>query len=120
MAEFDLHAQDAPEENKGQDTRDLEEKILDALRTVFDPEIPVNIVELGLIYDIKISEGGLIQVEMTLTTPNCPVAADMPEQVADTVRAVEGVSHCSVDLVWTPPWTPDRMSEEAKLQLNMF
>lgn len=120
MAEFDLHAQDAPEGDQPQDNPALEEKIIDALRTVFDPEIPVNIVELGLIYDIKITEGGLIQVEMTLTTPNCPVAADMPEQVADVVRAVEGVSHCSVELVWSPPWTPDRMSEEAKLQLNMF
>lgn len=120
MAEFDLHAQDAPDGDKAPESRDLEDRVLDALRTVFDPEIPVNIVELGLIYDLKFTEGGLVQVDMTLTTPNCPVAADMPEQVADVVRGVEGITHCSVELVWSPPWTPDRMSEEAKLQLNMF
>lgn len=119
-SDFDLHATDPLPGVQPPASRDLEDRVLDALRTVFDPEIPVNIVELGLIYDIKLTEGGLCQVEMTLTTPNCPVAASMPDQVADTVRTVDGITHCSVDLVWTPPWTQDRMSDEAKLQLNMF
>lgn len=117
---FNLHDSEAlPADGSAVDA-DLEARVIEALRTVHDPEIPVNIVELGLIYDLKFTEGGYCQVEMTLTTPNCPVAASMPEQVADVVRAVDGITHCSVELVWSPPWTQDRMSEEAKLQLNLF
>jgi FeS assembly SUF system protein len=115
--EFDLHAPDPlPEPPVG----NLEERVLDALRTVFDPEIPVNIVDLGLIYDLRVLEDRRVFIGMTLTAPNCPVAEEIPVQVADTVKAVPGVVDATVSLVWMPPWTQDRMSEEAKLQLNLF
>lgn len=114
---FDLHTQEPlPEKSSG----DLEDQVLDALRTVYDPEIPVNIVELGLIYDLRVLEDRRVFIDMTLTAPNCPVAEEIPVQVADKVRSVEGVADATVNLVWSPPWTQDRMSDEAKLQLNMF
>jgi len=116
---FDFSRQD-PAEPAATPDRDLESRILGALRGVFDPEIPVNIVELGLVYDLKIGGDGAIVVAMTLTTPNCPVAASMPAQVEETVRGVEGVSSARVDLVWTPPWSPERMSEEARLELGLL
>ena len=98
----------------------LQARVLEALRTVYDPEIPVNLVDLGLIYDLVVAEGGAVYVEMTLTAPSCPVAGELPGEVERAVRGVAGVSDVRVKLVWTPPWTQDRMSEEAKLELGML
>ena len=98
----------------------LEPAITDALRTVFDPEIPVNIHDLGLIYGIDISDVGEVVVRMTLTAPNCPMAGMIVMQVEAKVRAVEGVTGVKVELVWDPPWTPDRMTEAAKLDAGIF
>ena len=94
--------------------------IVEALRTVFDPEIPVNIYDLGLVYRNDVDDRGQVTVEMTLTAPGCPVAGDMPQWVADAVAAVEGVGEVNVCLVWDPPWNQDMMSEEARLELGMF
>jgi len=99
---------------------DLAERVLDAMRTVSDPEIPVNIVELGLIYELIANKDGIVYVEMTLTTPACPVAGALPGQVHDAIAAVEGVNDVRVKLVWSPPWDMDRMSEEAKLELGLI
>jgi FeS assembly SUF system protein len=98
----------------------LQEKVIEALRTVRDPEIPVNLVDLGLIYELVVTEGGTVYVEMTLTTPACPVAGALPGQVRQAVAAVPGVQDARVKLVWTPSWTKDRMSEEAKLELGLM
>ena len=95
-------------------------EIKTALRTVFDPEIPVNIYELGLIYKIEIDEANNVAVKMTLTAPGCPVAGEMPEQVREAVAAVEGLGDVDVELVWEPGWNPGLMAETAKLQLGMF
>ena len=97
----------------------LETEVIEAMRTVFDPEIPVNIYDLGLIYDMQIAEGGDVKVKMTLTAPACPVAGEMPGMVARAIRTVEGVTDCDVELVWDPPWNPDMMSADARLTLNM-
>jgi FeS assembly SUF system protein len=94
--------------------------IVAALKTVYDPEIPVDIYELGLIYKIDINDNREVDVEMTLTAPGCPVAGDMPAWVENAVGAVEGVSLVRVQLVFTPPWDPSRMSDEARVALNMF
>ncbi len=96
------------------------EAVIAALRMVFDPEIPVNIYDLGLVYDLEIKSDGSVRVEMTLTTPACPVAGDLPVWVADTVAGAEGVGEAEVHLVWEPQWTPDRLSDEAKLALDLF
>jgi FeS assembly SUF system protein len=125
---FDFGAEPTPppsegpdvERPEGEDDPTLIEPVLDALRTVHDPEIPVNIVELGLIYELTVKEGGIVYVEMTLTTPACPVAQSMPGEVENAVSAVPGVSEVRVNLVWTPPWDRDRMSEEAKLELGLL
>lgn len=98
----------------------LKQAVIEMLTTVTDPEIPVNIYELGLIYEVNISADGDAQVVMTLTTPNCPVAESMPGEVEDRVGSVPGVRTVSVELVWDPPWTPDRMSEAAKLELGFI
>ncbi len=98
----------------------LSAAIVEALRTVYDPEIPVNIYELGLIYKIEIGVGGKVAIDMTLTAPACPVADILPGEVEDKARAVPGVTDVHVELVWDPPWTPDRMSEAARLELGMF
>ena len=90
----------------------------DALKSVHDPEIPVNIYDLGLIYDVDRHKNGNVYVTMSLTAPGCPVAGEMPGQVARALAAVEGVGEVSVELVWNPPWTPDRMSDDAKLALD--
>ncbi len=87
---------------------------------MYDPEIPVNIYELGLIYTIDIGDDGKIKVEMTLTAPACPSAQELPEQVKEAVLGVQGVTDCEVETVWDPPWDPSRMTEEARLQLNMY
>ncbi|MBV9252479.1 MAG: SUF system Fe-S cluster assembly protein [Acetobacteraceae bacterium] len=97
-----------------------EDALIAAVSTVYDPEIPVNIYELGLIYAIDIHDDGHVKVEMTLTAPACPSAQELPEQVHNAVMAVPGVTSCEVETVWDPPWDPSRMSEEARLQLNMF
>lgn len=94
--------------------------LIDAISGVYDPEIPVNIYELGLIYAIDIHEDGRVKVEMTLTAPACPSAQELPEQVRDAVMSVPGVTGAEVETVWDPPWDPSRMSEEARLQLNMY
>lgn len=99
---------------------DIRDRIDKVLRSIRDPEIPVNIVELGLIYQLDISEAGAVAIRMTLTTPNCPVAGDLLREVEQKVRAVEGVIEAKVDLVWEPPWQKDMMSDAAKLQLDMF
>jgi FeS assembly SUF system protein len=102
------------------DVQKLEVLIIDALHTVYDPEIPVDIYELGLIYSIDISPEGKVAITMTLTTPACPVAGSMPGQVEKTVRMIEGVTDVVVDLVWEPVWGPAMMTESARLQLNMY
>jgi FeS assembly SUF system protein len=94
--------------------------LIERLKTVYDPEIPVDIYELGLIYRVDISDNRDVLVDMTLTAPGCPVAGDMPGWVQDAVEGVEGVRACTVNLTFDPPWDPSRMSDEAKLQLNMF
>jgi FeS assembly SUF system protein len=101
-------------------TQALEPAILDAIRTVFDPEIPVNIFELGLIYDVLVDANGVAGIRMTLTAPGCPAAQSLPVEVARKVKAVEGVTDVKIDVVWDPPWTKDRMSDAAKLQLGMW
>ena len=97
-----------------------EEAVIDAIATVYDPEIPVNIYELGLVYAVDVHDDGRVKVEMTLTAPACPSAQELPEQVRDAVLTVPGVTGCEVETVWDPPWDPSRMSDEARLQLNMF
>ena len=94
--------------------------IEDKLRTIFDPEIPVNIYDLGLIYHIDIDAEGMVHIDMTLTAPGCPVAQTFPGTVESHVREVEGVNDVHVELVWDPPWTQDRMSEAAKLELGLL
>lgn len=97
-----------------------EEAVIAATASVYDPEIPVNIYELGLIYAVDIHDDGKVKVEMTLTAPACPSAQELPEQVRNAVLMVPGVTDCEVETVWDPPWDQSRMSEEARLQLNMF
>lgn len=98
----------------------LEEQIVDALKTVFDPEIPVNIYELGLIYDLAIEDEGQVKIKMTLTSPGCPVAGSLPGEVQIKVQNVPGVANADVELVWDPAWNPSMMTEAARLQLGMF
>jgi FeS assembly SUF system protein len=96
------------------------EKLVKALKTVYDPEIPVDIYELGLIYKVDVADNMDTTVDMTLTAPNCPVAGEMPGMVENALKTVEGIGAVKVNLTFDPPWTPDCMSEEAKLELNMF
>jgi FeS assembly SUF system protein len=104
----------------GEDDAALMAPVLEALKTVRDPEIPMDLVELGLIYELIVKKGGTVYVEMTLTTPACPVAASMPGEVERAIRAVPGVTDVRVKLVWTPPWGPELMSDEARLELGML
>jgi FeS assembly SUF system protein len=108
------------ESTAGVDPAELREQVIDALREVYDPELPVNIYDLGLIYTCEVDEQGHVAVEMTLTAPGCPVAQTFPYSVECAVRAVPGVNHAHVELVWEPPWTQERMSETARLQLGFF
>ena len=103
-----------------EETERLTHDIVAALKTVFDPEIPVDIYELGLIYKVDVSDDKDVVIDMTLTAPGCPVAGEMPGWVEDAVREIPEVKSCKVELVFEPPWDPSRMSDEAKLQLNMF
>jgi len=99
--------------------KDLEEKIIDALKTIYDPEIPVNIYEIGLIYEINIQDDFSVKIVMTLTSPNCPVAESLPAEVREKVRTVEGVKDVDLELTFEPPWDMSMLSEEAKLELGI-
>lgn len=98
----------------------LETTIIDVLKTIYDPEIPVDVYELGLIYEVKISSDQHVDIEMTLTSPNCPVAESMPQEVEDKVAAIEGIKSAKVNIVFEPAWDKEMMSEEAKLELGML
>lgn len=97
----------------------IKQGVVDMLRTVYDPEIPVDIYELGLIYDVNVEESGNVAIRMTLTSPMCPVAESLPPEVEEKVRGVPGVTEVKIDLVWEPPWSPSLMSEAARLELGM-
>lgn len=103
-----------------EETDRLADEIVAALKTVFDPEIPADIYELGLIYRVDIKDDRSVDVEMTLTTPNCPAAGELPQMVENAVASVRGVGVVNVSVIWEPPWTPDRMTDEARLVLNMW
>lgn len=102
------------------DTGPVRERIIETLKEIYDPEIPVNIYDLGLIYGLDIDASGAVDLRMTLTTPGCPVAQTFPGMVESAVREVEGVSEATVELVWEPPWTPDVLSDEVKLSLGLL
>jgi FeS assembly SUF system protein len=114
-ANMETHSALSPEE-----TERLTTEIVAALKTVFDPEIPADIYELGLIYKVDISDERAVDVTMTLTTPNCPAAGELPTQVENAIASVPGVGVVNINLVWEPAWSPDRMSDEARLVLNMW
>ncbi len=118
-AEAKPAAADTPVLN-GLERIELQDKVIEALRTCYDPEIPVNIYELGLIYDVKVEPSGEVTVRMTLTTPNCPAAASLPMEVEAKVSVLPRVTRAKVDVVWEPPWDPSKMTEAARLQLGMF
>ena len=98
---------------------ELKEKIIEEIKKIYDPEIPVNIYDLGLIYDIKVEDKNTAKVKMTLTSPNCPVAESLPKEVKDGIMQVEGIDNVDLNLVWDPPWNQTMMSEAAKLELNL-
>ena len=98
---------------------ELKEQIVSEIKKIYDPEIPVNIYELGLIYKIEIKEVKKVNIDMTLTSPNCPVAESLPKMVKDNILKLEGIDDVNLNLVWDPPWTKDKMSEAAKLELNL-
>ena len=97
----------------------IKNKVIEEIKKIFDPEIPVNIYELGLIYKVEVDDKNKVDIDMTLTSPNCPVAESLPKQVKDNIMNVEGVSDVVLNLVWEPPWDKDKMSEAAKLELNI-
>lgn len=118
VSEEPVHAAWTPD---GESKPRLSERaVIDAISKVYDPEIPVNIYDLGLVYVIDISDEGRVHIEMTLTSPGCPSAQELPVEVHDVLMGVEGVTDVEVQTVWDPPWDPSRMSEEAKLQLDMY
>ena len=98
---------------------ELKEKIIKEIKKIYDPEIPVNIYELGLIYDVKVEKNNSVKVKMTLTTPNCPVAESLPKEVKDSIMEIKDVKNVDLELVWEPPWDKSMMSEAAKLELNL-
>jgi FeS assembly SUF system protein len=102
------------------DPADLRERVVEMLKTCYDPEIPVDIYELGLIYRVDVGDGGDVEIDMTLTSPACPVAGSLPGEVESKVRGVDGVGDVKLELVWDPPWDKDRMSDAAKLKLGFF
>ncbi len=130
MAETQSEGKTAPQSAESLATRspvlngleaiDLQDKVIEALRTCYDPEIPVNIYELGLIYEAKVDTSGEVLVKMTLTAPNCPAAGSLPGEVREKITALPGVTAVRVDVVWEPPWDPSKMTEAARLQLGMF
>jgi len=99
---------------------EMADKVVSVLKTCFDPEIPVNIYELGLVYTIDIDEASNVHIQMTLTSPMCPVAESLPPEVESKINAIDGVASARVGVTWEPPWTPEKMSDAAKLQLNMM
>ncbi|MFN3233261.1 MAG: SUF system Fe-S cluster assembly protein [Alphaproteobacteria bacterium] len=111
---------EAPPAQAGADAATVTDRVIAELKTIYDPEIPVNIYELGLIYDVDVDDKGAAFITMTLTTPMCPVAESMPGEVEDKVRAVEGVTEAKVNLVWEPPWDMSKLTEAAKLELGML
>jgi FeS assembly SUF system protein len=98
----------------------IESEVLDALRTCYDPEIPVNVYELGLVYEVAVDDTGAVSIKMTLTSPHCPAVQSLPAEIESKVKAVTGVTDVKIDLVWDPPWDPSKMSEAARLQLGMM
>ena len=98
---------------------DIKNKVIEEIKKIYDPEIPVNIYELGLIYKIDVDEKNKVNIDMTLTSPNCPAAESLPNEVKENVKKVDGVSDVNLNLVWEPPWDKDKMSEAAKLELNL-
>lgn len=102
------------------DPGDLEAAVIDVLRSCYDPEIPVNIYDLGLIYEVRVDAGDQAYIRMTLTSPMCPVAESLPVEIETKIRDIAGISDVTVEVVWDPPWTPEMMSEDARLELNMF
>ena len=109
-----------PSEMAPEELRPLTDSIIAALKTVYDPEIPADIYELGLIYKVDVDDDRMVNIDMTLTTPNCPSAAELPNQVENAVAGVAGVREAKVTIVWEPPWDPSRMSDEARTVLNMW
>jgi FeS assembly SUF system protein len=101
-------------------TEGLREKVIEVLQTIYDPEIPVNIYEMGLVYEVNVDDGGAVHILMTLTSPMCPVAESLPPEVEQKVAAIDGVASSTVEITWEPPWDPEMMSEAAKLELGMF
>ena len=99
--------------------KDIKNKVIEEIKKIYDPEIPVNIYELGLIYKIEVDDKNKVNIDMTLTSPNCPVAESLPKEVKDNIMKIEGVSEVNLNLVWEPPWDRDKMSEAAKLELNV-
>ncbi len=104
----------------GTDFLQQEAKIIEVIKTIFDPEIPVNVYDLGLIYEIDVDDDGKARIVMTLTSPNCPVAESLPEEVHDKVAAIDGITHVDLNLTFDPPWTKDMLSEEALLELGLL
>ncbi len=98
---------------------DIKNQVIEEIKKIYDPEIPVNIYEMGLIYKIKVDETNKVNIDMTLTSPNCPVAESLPKEVKDNIMKIKGVSDVNLSLVWEPPWDKDMMSEAAKLELNL-
>ncbi len=113
-------AQETPAVPSSVPVDEIENGVVEALKTVFDPEIPVNIYELGLVYDVDVQEGGEVKIQMTLTSPACPVAGSLPGEVQAKVQKVPGVTRADIELVWEPAWNPSLMSDAARLQLGMF
>jgi FeS assembly SUF system protein len=120
MDDASLAADKSPQGLSQTELDALTDQLVGKLKTVYDPEIPVDIYELGLIYKVDVSDDKDVAIDMTLTAPGCPVAGDMPDWVRDAVMSIPGVKSCSVNLVFDPPWDPSLMSDEAKLELNMF
>jgi FeS assembly SUF system protein len=120
IAPESIASQQAPSALSQAELDALTDKLVERLKTVFDPEIPVDIYELGLIYKVDVSDEKDVVIDMTLTAPGCPVAGEMPDWVRDAVMGIEGIKSCTVNLVFDPPWDPSLMSDEAKLELNMF
>ena len=120
IAPESVASQQAPSALSQAELDALTDKLVERLKTVFDPEIPVDIYELGLIYKVDVSDEKDVVIDMTLTAPGCPVAGEMPDWVRDAVMGIEGIKSCTVNLVFDPPWDPSLMSDEAKLELNMF
>ena len=123
MAYFKFGDKEEKRGNKYWDDRlmsDIKSKVIEVVKKIYDPEIPVNIYELGLIYKIEVDEKNKVNIDMTLTSPNCPVAESLPKEVKENIMKVEGVFDVNLNLVWEPPWDKDKMSEAAKLELNLW